>query len=65
MRAGGLRTGAPVARLHPTSQDDQVQVFCRRRGARGDPGPFGREAMPRDEAVEFVATEGSVWIHAP
>ncbi len=44
------RTGAPVARLRPTGQGDKVQVLWWRRGAWGDPGPFGREIMPLDEA---------------
>ena len=28
------------------------------------PGPFGREVMPLDDALEFIATEGFFWIHA-
>ncbi len=58
------RTGAPVARLRPTGQDDKVQVLWWRRGAWGDPGPFGREIMPLDEALEFIASESFFWIHA-
>ena len=59
-----LRTGGPVARLRPTGQGDRVQVLWWRREAWGDPGPFGREVMPLDEALEFIATEGFFWIHA-
>ena len=59
-----LRTGGPVARLRPTGQGDQVQVLWWRREAWGNPGPFGREVMPLDEALEFIATEGFFWIHA-
>src|SRR5689334_9235381 len=51
------RTGGPVARLRPTGQDDKVQVLWWWRDAWGDPGPFGREVMPLDEALELVATE--------
>jgi len=69
------RTGAPVARLRPTGKGDDVQVLWWRREAWGNPGPFGREAwgnpgpfgrevMPLDDAFEFVAREGSFWIHA-
>ena len=58
------RTGGPVARLRPTGQADKVQVLWRRRGAWGDPGPFGREVMPLGEALEFIAREGFFWIHA-
>jgi hypothetical protein len=59
-----LRTGGPVARLRPTGQADKVRVLWRRREAWGDPGPFGREVMPLDEALEFIAAEGFFWIHA-
>ena len=58
-----LRTGGPVARLRPTGQGDRVQVLWWRREAWGNPGPFGREVMPLDEALEFIATEGCFWIH--
>ena len=59
-----LRTGGPVARLRPTGQGDRVQVLWWRREAWGNPGPFGREVMPLDEALEFIAGEGFFWIHA-
>ena len=59
-----LRTGGPVARLRPTGQGDRVQVLRWRREARGNPGPFGREVMPLDDALEFIASEGFFWIHA-
>ena len=32
--------------------------------AQGDPGPFGREVMPLEEALAFIASEGFFWIHA-
>ena len=59
-----LRTGGPVTRLRPTGQGDKVQVLWWRCEAWGNPGPFGREVMPLDEALEFIATEGFFWIHA-
>ncbi len=65
-----LRTGGPVARLRPTGRGDQVQVLWRRREAWGNPGPFGREVMPLQDALalqdalEFIANEGFFWIHA-
>ena len=59
-----LRTGGLVARVRPTGEGDRVQVLCWRREAWGNPGPFGREVMPLDDALEFVATEGFFWIHA-
>ena len=58
------RTGGPVARLRPTGQDDKVQVLWWRREAWGNPGPFGPEVMPLDDALDFVAREGFFWIHA-
>jgi hypothetical protein len=33
------------------------------RSPWGTPGPFGREVMSLDEALEFIATEGFFWIH--
>ena len=59
-----LRTGGPVARLRPTGQGDDVQVLWWRREAWGNPGPFGPEVMPLDEALNFIASEGFFWIHA-
>jgi hypothetical protein len=61
----GLRTGGPVARRRPTGEGDDVQALWRRREAWGNPGPCGREGMPLDEALEFVAREGFFRIHAP
>jgi hypothetical protein len=58
------RTGGPVARLRPTGTGDDVQVLWWRREAWGDPGPFGRELMPLDDALDFIAAEGFFWIHA-
>jgi hypothetical protein len=59
------RTGGPVARLRPTGKGDDVQVLWWRRDAPwGDPGPFGREVMPPDDALESIASEGFFWIHA-
>ena len=59
-----LRTGGPVARLRPTGQGDEVRVLWWRRDTWGDPSPFGREVMPLDGALEFIASEGFFWIHA-
>ena len=56
--------GAPVARLRPTGKGDDVQMLWWRREAWGNPGPFGREVMPLEEALRFTATEGFFWIHA-
>ena len=58
------RSGAPIARLRPTGDGERVQVLWWRREARGNPGPFGREVMPLNEALEFIASEGFFWISA-
>lgn len=58
------RTGGPVARLRPTSKDDDVQVLWWRRDAWGAPGDFGPVIMPLDEALSFVTTESFFWIKA-
>ena len=58
------RTGGQIARLRPTGKADDVQVLWWRREAWGNPGPFGREVMPLEEALRFIATEGFFWIHA-
>ena len=59
-----LRTGRSVARLRPTGQGDRVQVLWWRREAWGNPGLFGREVMPLNEALAFIAAEGFFWILA-
>ena len=59
-----LCTDGPVARLRPTGQGGRVQVLWWRREAWGNPGPFGREVMPLNEALEFIASEGFFWISA-
>ena len=41
--------------------DDTIE---RRREAWGNPGPFGREVMPLDDALECIASEGFFWIRA-
>ena len=58
------RTDGPVARPRPTGSSDKVQVLWWRRDAWADPGPFGREVMPLDKALEFIASEGFFWTHA-
>ena len=58
------RTGRPVARLRPTGKGDDVRVLWWRRDDRGNPGPSGPEVMPLDKALDFIATEGFLWIHA-
>ena len=57
-------TGAPVARLKPTGDADNVQVL-RWNGLRWGPsGPFGIATMPLDAALDHIASEPHFWINA-
>lgn len=53
------RSGALVARLRPTGQDDHVEVFYyslwKERWTTA--GPFGRTILPLDQALSFIASE--------
>jgi hypothetical protein len=57
------RTGAPVARLCPTGDSDEVEIFWWRREAWGPVGPFGA-VMHLDDALDFICEEGFFWIRA-
>jgi hypothetical protein len=56
-------SGAPVARLRPTGQNDHVEVLYwslwKERWANA--GPFGRTVLPLDEALRFIALEDIFW----
>jgi hypothetical protein len=58
------RTGAPIARLRPTGEADKVQVLWWNGERWGASGPFGILTMPLDEALDYLATEPALWIHA-
>jgi hypothetical protein len=59
-RAG---SGAPVARLRPTGQDDRVEVLYwslwKERWTKA--GPFGATILPLEQALEFIAFEDIFW----
>ena len=58
------RTGAPIARLRPTGDDDRVQVL-RWNGERwAASGPFGVATMPVDNALAYIAHEPDFWTNA-
>ena len=57
------RNDGPVARLRPTSQG-KVQVLWWRGTGWAVPGDFGPVIMTLDQALEYIATEGSFWINA-
>jgi hypothetical protein len=56
-------SGAPVARLRPTGQEDRVEVLYwslwKERWANA--GPFGRTVLPLEDALQFVASEDIFW----
>ncbi len=54
------RTGCPAA-SNPSGRPGAGAVVATR--SLGQPRSFGREVMPLDEALEFIATEGFFWIH--
>ena len=56
-------SGAPVAPLRPTGQDDRVEVLYwslwKERWSKA--GPFGRTVLPIDDALRFIASEDIFW----
>jgi hypothetical protein len=58
------RTGAPIARLRPTGEDDNVQVLWWNGQRWGASGPFGIATMSLDKALDYVAAEPDFWIYA-
>src|SRR3954466_1330987 len=64
------RSGGPVARLKPTGEDDKVRRG--RQGPRaglaprkmGASGPFGVPTMTLDRALDYIASNPFLWIHA-
>lgn len=58
------RTGAPVARLHPTGDGDTVQVLWWNGERWGTSGPFGIATMALDQALDDIANEPDFRINA-
>ena len=56
-------SGAPVARLQPTGQDDRVEVryYSLWKERWTNAGPFGRTVLPLDQALNFIASEDIFW----
>ena len=56
-------SGALVARLRPTGQDDRFEVLYwslwKERWTNA--GPFGRTILPLDQALRFIASEDIFW----
>ncbi len=55
-------SGAPIARLRPTSRADTVNVlYWSHRGKWSQIGDFGGITLPLDEALAYVAENGIFW----
>lgn len=58
-------TGAPIARLKPTGQDDRMRVqYWSHRGKWSDHAPLGSTILPLDEALDLIANEPMFWTWA-
>ena len=57
-----LKTEAPIARLKPTGNSDEVRVgYWSHRRRWEDVDDMGGVVLPLDEALEFIANEGVFW----
>jgi hypothetical protein len=57
-----LDTEAPIARLKPTGNDDEVRLgYWSHRRKWEDVDDMGGVVMPLDEALAFIANEGIFW----
>ena len=57
-----LETEAPIARLKPTGNGDEVRLgYWSHRRRWEDIDDMGGVVMPLDNALEFIATEGIFW----
>lgn len=67
-RGGGYsllsrHSGAPVARLRPTTDAEKVQVLWWDGERWKAPGPFGTPTMALERALDYIASERAFWIH--
>ncbi|MEN8750768.1 hypothetical protein [Marivita sp.] len=57
-----LETEAPIARLKPTGNGDEVRVgYWSHRRRWEDVDDMGGVVLPLNEALEFIANEGIFW----
>ena len=57
-----LDTEAPIARLKPTGNGDEVRLgYWSHRRKWEDVDDMGGVVLPLDEALEFIANEGIFW----
>jgi hypothetical protein len=66
-RLSHATSGAPGARSQPTERDDRVEVLCWSlwTARRTSAGPFERTVLPRDDALQFIASEDIFWAIRP
>lgn len=58
-----LETEAPIARLKPTGNGDEVRIgYWSHRRKWEDVDDIGGVVMPLSEALEFIANEGIFWL---
>lgn len=57
-----LETEAPIARLKPTGQGDEVRLgYWSHRCKWEDVDDMGGVVMPLEDALKFIANEGIFW----
>ncbi|WMS41880.1 hypothetical protein RDV64_17680 [Acuticoccus sp. MNP-M23] len=57
-----MNTEAPIARLKPTGNGEDVQLgYWPHRRTWADVADMGGVVMPLDDALEFIAHAGIVW----
>ena len=57
-----LATDAPIARLKPTGNGDEIRLeYWSHRRRWEDVDDMGGVVLPLDEALEFIANEGVFW----
>ena len=59
-----VATGAPIARLRPTGNNDEVEILWWRHGRWGSIGDFGGLVMPLDQALDHIASDPLFWSQA-
>jgi hypothetical protein len=57
-----LETKAPIARLKPTGNGDEIRLgYWSHRRRWEDVDDMGGVVLPLDEALEFIANESTFW----
>ena len=59
-----VATGAAIARLRPTGNNDEVEILWWRHGRWGSIGDFGGLIMPLDQALDHIVSDPLFWSQA-